>query len=980
MNVKHVLRSCMAVVLIAAAWLVLPQQTVDAAAEVPPSLLITEIVADSPGATDPYRYIELYNNTGSSINLADMKILYYWQAVASNPWANSSATAYDIVSAGRATDMYIHPYETKIVWLLSDTSKSVADFNTAYGVSLSADDFVYIQGGGWAYTSQRYFSVAKSPYNKDNDRITFARYNESAGVGSCSGSACDFIEGESVEYYYPHTFDTVSREMDRNGTASFHRTPTPGSVSQAQVPTVPGVLQITEAMINSPGTDSPYRYLEIYNNSDQSIDLSQHKILYYWQAVSSEPWKNSSATSYDIVSAGRTSDMYIHPYSTKVVWLLSDASKTVSDFNAAYGTSLSANDFVYIQGSGWSFSSQRYFSIVAAPYDQVNNRHSFVRYNEGAGLGTCSGSTCNFAKGQSVHYYATSDFDTQSREMLRKTPGSFGLAGTPGTLAPGQVTPKPVTQTAMSVSATKNTVNYDEFFAIGSDGPIIPGFEEGYVQQGMDYYPAKDWILITYYHDYGYPSIIAVIDRASGNFVKAVKLFKDANTPYNEHAAGIAVSDTHAWISSWVYAYQLKLSDLEHARHMDTIVFSDAIELESKAGSMAFEDGVLWVGEYGRYNYTTDASHHMTNRMGRTHEAWMVGFRLNANDTIDLTRKRPGTNQAVPNYILSLPDEIQGMDAIGDKFILSKSYGPQYDSELQIYDLDLNSTPHATTNRFGSPNVPIWFLDNVNLTKALMMPPQSEGIFAYDGDIYVSFESATPKYTDTSLYPSIYPLDRVQVVDASSLISAVQPNQVTPGDLLITETVLTSTGSNAFRYIELYNNSSQTIDLTGHYIDYHWKFAETKPWAYEMFQYRLHDAGRGSSMTIASGETKIVWLLSDPSKAVSAFNSHYGTSWTADKFVYITGAEINVSKERLLSIVGPLGNKDVDRYSTVRFNTGIGDNICTPGTDCDADAGESIVYYFPTSFDPVARMMERRVPSSLGQSPTPGTLVVGQVP
>lgn len=970
------------VLFITAAWFSLQPDVANAAAEKPPSLLITEVMVDSPDNDDAYRYIELYNNTARSINLADMKIYYYWQATASAPWANSSATSYSITAAGRQNDMYIRPYSTKVVWLLSDASKTVDDFNAMYGTSLGENDFVYLESSsGWAYSSQRYFSIAKSPYNKDADRITFVRYNESAGTGTCAGSTCDFIEGESVDYYYPQAFNTTSREMERRNPDSYHKTPTPGAVTQGQVPTVPGKLLITEAMINSPDTSDHYRYLEIYNNSPEPIDLTQHKIMYYWQPATGSPWETSAVDTYTIFNRGTdSSHKIIQPYSTKIVWLLSNSALQVSDFNAMYGTSLPDSAFLYIQGSGWAFSSQRYFSIVAAPYDKSVNRHSFVRYNAGAGLGQCSGSTCDFGNGQSVHYFAPTTFDTDSREMDRKTPGSFGLPGTPGALAAWQVPPRPVTQTSMSFSITKDTVNYDEFFSIGSEGPIIPGLDQDYIQQGMDYYEENDWILISYYHDGGQPSIIAVVERSTGNFVKAVKLAKDAVTPYAEHAAGIAVSNQHVWIASWKHAYQLKLVDLEQAVNMDTLVFSDIIELENKGGNIGYEDGILWVGEYGRYNYSTDATHHMTNRMGQTHKAWMAGFRLNANDTINTTRKRPGTNEVVPDYLLSIPDEIQGMEIIGNKFILSKSYGPEWDSELLVYELNLTNTPHATTNRFGSPSVPIWFLDNQNLIKSLVMPPQSEGLFAYDGNVYVSFESASPKFTSTTLYPSIYPLERIYLLDADALTTAVQPSQVTPGSLLITETVLNSTGGNDFRYIELYNNSEQTIDLTDHRINYQWKVAETKPWEYELFQYKLHDAGRGSSMTIDPDATKIVWLLSDSSKTVADFNSHYGTSWTADKFAYIKSQGIEAYKERLLSITGPLGNKDVDRYSSVRYNTGLGDTACTPGTNCDASAGESIVYYYPSVFDPISRLMERRNPASLRQTPTPGTLVPGQIP
>src|SRR5690606_9206728 len=109
---------------------------------------------------------------------------------------------------------------------------------------------------------------------------------------------------------------------------------------------------------------------------------------------------------------------------------------------------------LYIEGNGWAYSSQRYFSIAAAPYDKSINRHSFVRYNANAGLGKCSGANCDFASGQSIHYFAPTTFDTDSREMERKTPGSFQLPGTPGTLAAWQIPPRPVTQTAMDFNIT----------------------------------------------------------------------------------------------------------------------------------------------------------------------------------------------------------------------------------------------------------------------------------------------------------------------------------------------------------------------------------------------------------------------------------------------------------------------------------------------------------------------------------------------
>ncbi len=133
-------------------------------------------------------------------------------------------------------------------------------------------------------------------------------------------------------------------------------------------------------------------------------------------------------------------------------------------------------------------------------------------------------------------------------------------------------------------------------------------------------------------------------------------------------------------------------------------------------------------------------------------------------------------------------------------------------------------------------------------------------------------------------------------------------------------------------------------------------------------------------MTIPAHGTKVAWLLSDTSKTLSDFNAAYGTSWPADKFVYLTGAAFDATKERFLAIAGPLGDKDVDRYSFVRYNNGVGNTDCTPGSSCDAAQDESINYFYPSIFDPIKREMERRVPSSLHGQPTPGTVTLAQVP
>ncbi|TBL80551.1 lamin tail domain-containing protein [Paenibacillus thalictri] len=952
--------------------------TAYAAAENPPSLLITEVMIHSPETGAPYRYIELYNNSGRSIDLTKRKLLYYWPGVASNPWQNTSADTYDLIADGRTTDTYIHPYSTKIVWLLTDETKTVADFNIAYNAHLTEDQFVYTKGNGFNYTAQRYMAIVSPPYDKVNDRITFVRYNADAGTGTCTaGINCDFVQGESVDYYFPEQFDTTSREMTRKTPQSLHQAPTPGTLKSGQVPTPPGKLLITEMVIHSSGTGTPYRYIELYNNSAQAIDLSQQKLLYYWN-VSAKPWLSPGVDTYSIVSAGRATDMFIQPYSTKIVWLLSDASKTTADFNANYHTSLPESQFAYIQGSGFSYTAQRYMAVVGSPYNQVNDRHSFVRYNADAGTGSCTaGVNCDFVQGEGVNYYAPASFDTESREMVRKTSGTTHQTPTPGTVKAGQVPPRPPTQTEPADMVVTDSPNYAKYFSMSTAHFIVPGLTEDYVPQGICYVPSKNWMIVVSYRSDGGPSLLSVIDFTSGNLIKSVRLFTDPLTPYTGHAGGIAAGVSHGWIASVNGIDQFDIKDIEHAVNMDTLILTDHIKTESRADYMTIDNGVLWVGEHARYTYpVTDTTHHLQNRDNREYSAWVSGYRLAAGEAVVTSRVYAATGAVIPDYILAVPDEVQGMAIDGNRIVLSKSYGSRT-SDLLVYQVNLADPPHTTTAKFGATATPVWFLDGENQLYNLMAPPMAEGMFVRGGNLYTVFESGATPYRTAS---GMYAVDHVYATNTASLFSATAPPRVVPGDLQITEAVISSTGVNQpYRYIELYNNSNQPIDLTDHRIYYYWGNQYAKPWEYDVGEYLVYSAGRTTDMTIEPHSTKIVWFLSDETKTVSDFNAAYGTSLTADQFVYIKGGAFSATTQRFLAIVGPAGDKDVDRYTFVRYNTGAGTGNCTAGVNCDFQSGESIVYFYPSSLNEVSRELDRKVPESLHQPPTPGTVLPGQV-
>ena len=320
-----------------------------------------------------------------------------------------------------------------------------------------------------------------------------------------------------------------------------------------------------------------------------------------------------------------------------------------------------------------------------------------------------------------------------------------------------------ITQQALDLKPKGDASRYQEFFNMSKPGPIVAGLEQRLVPQGLAYYKDKDWMIITYYSEDKKPSVLSVTDLSTGKLVKAMELYKDGSTPYTGHAGGVAVSKNNVWVASEKSAYRIKLEDVVNAKDGDKLVFEETIPMETNASFITYADGILWVGEYARYDVKTDSSHRMRTRDKMNYSAWVAGYKLNADDTVD-TGRMSEEGKAIPDYILSIPNEVQGMTVVGNRITLSQSGGRDIESRLATYEWSSDEAPHAKTEKFGSEPVPVWFLDGQNMRKLMVMPPMSEGLFERDGRMYVLFESAANMYRDGA-----YPLDKVYMIDTKAL-------------------------------------------------------------------------------------------------------------------------------------------------------------------------------------------------------------------
>ena len=119
------------------------------------------------------------------------------------------------------------------------------------------------------------------------------------------------------------------------------------TVSVEKNETAPKIM-ITEVCPNPKGSTDYYEFFELYNNSNETIDLKGYTILYLYPS-------GSTPKKYTI-----TDSVKIEPYSTKVVWLTKYAipagNDKIDNFNNNFNTDLSEDDVYKFDNTSCNFN------------------------------------------------------------------------------------------------------------------------------------------------------------------------------------------------------------------------------------------------------------------------------------------------------------------------------------------------------------------------------------------------------------------------------------------------------------------------------------------------------------------------------------------------------------------------------------------------------------------------------------------------
>jgi len=294
---------------------------------------------------------------------------------------------------------------------------------------------------------------------------------------------------------------------------------------------------------------------------------------------------------------------------------------------------------------------------------------------------------------------------------------------------------------------------YTPYFEISEQFAIIPGLKERLIPQGLAYIAEKDWFVISHYRS-GAVSVLSFVDAATGEWIKSVTLSNEDGSVYTGHAGGVAVSRLNLWISSGSFLRRIPLQALYSAGNGESIRIVDKFNAGTNASFVTCNNDVLWVGEFFHNNdYLTDSEHYARISIFEMNHAWVTGFKLNTQS--DLLQTEPQADEnipVIPDYILSIPDIVQGMAfSESGQIVLSESYGRNNDSTIAVYASILFDEPDRMKTVNGE-EVPMWILSSKNFSGKVTALPMSENIVMKDGRLYILYESAGEKYLTTTRY------------------------------------------------------------------------------------------------------------------------------------------------------------------------------------------------------------------------------------
>ncbi len=290
---------------------------------------------------------------------------------------------------------------------------------------------------------------------------------------------------------------------------------------------------------------------------------------------------------------------------------------------------------------------------------------------------------------------------------------------------------------------------YATFYDQAHEQFEIPGINNGFIPQDLDYLDsAHMWFFSGYMND-GSPSPLykrvstEAVDGTTTETITKIQLANPDGTPYKGHGSAVTTTDTYAFVAADMSYLVFDAAALAAAQEGETVTALDRIDLDFSPAFMNIEDDALYLGVfYHPGDYETPDTMHITTPDGTENPAVMYCYPQDNTQPYGYAR--------VPACVYSIPGMIQGTcQTESDEIVLCQSFGINT-SHLYVYRQD--NLVQTGTYLADGVEVPLYCLDQQSLTNDVVAPPMLEGIENHLGRVYVTDESASNKYIFGKLY------------------------------------------------------------------------------------------------------------------------------------------------------------------------------------------------------------------------------------
>lgn len=490
--------------------------------------------------------------------------------------------------------------------------------------------------------------------------------------------------------------------------------------------------------------------------------------------------------------------------------------------------------------------------------------------------------------------------------------------------------------------------NYAAMYLNGASNPtniVIPGLNpsQDYVIQGMTYYPKRDWMLVTAYHnDATESSKVFALDAATGEFVAMFSFLNVDGSVNMDHGGGIAVSEHNIYYSCGDKDRKIAyapLSALENASlnsHTQIQLVAEAdfaevgsVDHDSKTAYTAYvcyDEGVLWLGNFYDVGASligiTIAANEYNAPANSAYNSMVFGYKLNGSSSQEEWNYLVGNVTGKdccgnPSYAIGLNNALKDVQyAVVDngKLYLSRSYGSGAGNSinfgfgetsfLSVADIDLSQpgTRDITIRTNTGATKPIKAYD-IQKYDNFAMPPMSEGLCVVNDNIFITFEGASNKYLNessglTSIGNCEKPIDVIWQLDPYELM----------------ETTVAEPEKSI--YYEKVNNLSQIVDGEEYIIVHESKTADS--FSQKNYLYALNAEGNLKDMPLSKS--------SNDANAIKGYDamighpiSYYSFEKTADgkDILYLSKPE----EDDIDNVRWTISKTGTDRYSIKNTST-----------------------------------------------------------